>query len=64
MSLTPGESNIWDLLEGDCLPSEIEPTRRAYLDVLADVWDAAIDAASEQGTIQIPDNPYRVSEEA
>lgn len=25
----------------------------------ARVWDEAIDAASEQGTIQLPDNPYR-----
>ena len=58
INLTPAEEHIWDLLEGDCLPSEVEPTYMAYVNVLAAVWDAAIDAASEQGTIQIPDNPY------
>lgn len=32
--------------------------------VAADIWDEAIDAAADQGTIQIPDNPYRASETA
>lgn len=30
-------------------------------DMKAAVWDEAIDAAAEQGTIQAPDNPYRKS---
>lgn len=32
--------------------------RRILEAVAADVWDEAIDAASEQGTIQTPHNPY------
>lgn len=31
--------------------------------VAADIWDQAIAAASEQGTIQEPDNPYRAEAE-
>lgn len=27
--------------------------------VKAEVWDEALSEAAEQGTIQIPDNPYR-----
>ena len=27
--------------------------------VAADIWDEAIDTAAGQGTIQIPDNPYK-----
>ena len=38
--------------------------RAALETVAADIWDEAIDAASEQGVIQIPDNPYRASETA
>ena len=38
--------------------------RAALETAAADIWDEAIDAASEQGTIQIPDNPYRASETA
>ena len=38
--------------------------RAALEAVAADIWDEAIDAASEQGTIQIPANPYRASEKA
>lgn len=29
--------------------------------VRAQAWDEAIDAAAQQGTIQIPDNPYRIT---
>lgn len=36
--------------------------RAALETVAADIWDDAIDATAEQGTIQIPDNPYRASE--
>lgn len=36
--------------------------RAALEAVAADIWDDAIDATAEQGTIQIPDNPYRASE--
>ena len=36
--------------------------RTALEAVAADIWDDAIDATAEQGTIQIPDNPYRASE--
>ena len=42
----------------------INEARAALEAVAVDIWDAAIDAASEQGTIQIPDNPYRASETA
>lgn len=56
------------LLLADMHPEDAGYARadaRAALEaVAADIWDEAIDAASEQGIIQIPDNPYRASETA
>ena len=36
--------------------------RAALEAVAADIWDDAIDDTAGQGTIQIPPNPYRASE--
>lgn len=35
---------------------------RTEADVKAEAWDEAIEEAMEQGTIQVPDNPYREKE--
>lgn len=54
---------LWGEL-GDRIQDEYRALARAALEaVAADIWDDAIDAAAEQGTIQIPDNPYRASED-
>ena len=46
-------------------PPDTRQSMRAALEaVAAEIWDDAIDAAAEQGVIQIPDNPYRASETA
>ena len=54
-----------DMSEDNPIKTTTRMYARAALEaVAADIWDQAIDAASEQGTIQIPDNPYRASETA
>ena len=45
--------------EHDKLHAQVSAALEA---VAADIWDDAIDDTAGQGTIQIPPNPYRASE--
>lgn len=51
--LSINEEKVWQIVNSATAPDD------ALREVKADVWDEAIDSACEQGTIQLPDNPYR-----
>ena len=53
-----GKSLLTDMHPEDAAYARAD-ARAALEATAADIWDEAIDAASEQGTVQIPDNPYR-----
>lgn len=59
----PTPHDVWEWIEQDTLPGLRPATRIDYYRMInkvkADAWDGAIDAAMEQGTIQVPPNPYR-----
>ena len=56
-----GKSLLADMHPEDAAYARAD-ARAALEAVAADIWDDAIDDTAGQGTIQIPPNPYRASE--